>query len=288
MSTTSKHKCPICFEDTYPYFSHNDFFGNEVELMKCKNCGHGSYRNVWSQSHFDEIYGVQYAKDYLDSTETHNQRLEQYVLDLILLKEYLSQKIKVLDFGCSSGEYLDAMPGAWDKSGYEVNSKLVSILNSTRPRYSIYEKVSDIEECFDLITLRGVIEHIPEFSILSELISKQLKVGGILYISATPDFSSPCAVEYKSDWGQIVAPEHIHQFTPASLQVLLSTCGLVLKGLYHPYIGTPYENWEIDSQHYLENRGGISSFVNSNSKAVKSYKHPFPGNMMSAIFEKIV
>ena len=238
--------------------------------MKCINCGHGSYRNVFSKPHFDEIYGAEYAKDYLDATETHNQRLGQYVLDLILLKELLSEKIKVLDFGCSSGEYLDAMPDAWDKSGYEVNSK----------------QVSDIKECFDLITLRGVIEHIPKFSIFSELISKQLKVGGILYISATPDFSSPCAVEYKSHWGQIHYPSHIHQFTPASLQILLSTSGLVMKGLYHPYMGTPYENWKNDSAHYLKN-SGIKPFTNLISNEVKSYIHPFPGNMMSVIFEKV-
>jgi 2-polyprenyl-3-methyl-5-hydroxy-6-metoxy-1,4-benzoquinol methylase len=287
MSMTIQDKCPICLEDTYSYFSHEDLFNHEVELMKCKNCGHGSYRNIWTQSQFDQIYGAEYAKDYLNLTETHNQRREQYVLDLLLLKEFFHKSLNVLDFGCSSGEYLDSMPDLWDKSGYEVNSKLVSILNATRPGYHIYNNLGDIEEHFDLITLRGVIEHIPEFSILIEFINKQLKVGGTLYISATPDFSSPCAVEYKSKWGQIVSPEHLHQFTPASLQILLSTSGLVMKGLYHPYMGTPYENWESDSNIYIANKAaGLRDRLNS--KEVNPQNHPFPGNMMSVVFEKII
>ena len=286
MSSPLQDNCPICLEDTYSYFSHKDLFNHEVELMKCKNCGHGSYRNIWTQSQFDQIYGAEYAKDYLNLTETHTQRQEQYVLDLLLLKEFFPKRLKVLDFGCSSGEYLDSMPDLWDKFGYEVNPALVSILNATRPGYRIYNNISDIDEYFDLITLRGVIEHIPDHSILIEFIGKQLKIGGTLYISATPDFSSPCAVKYKSSWNQILSPEHIHQFTPASLQILLSTSGLVMKGLYHPYMGTPYENWESDSKLYLANRGiGLPNSLNS--KEVNLPNHPFPGNMMSVIFEKI-
>jgi SAM-dependent methyltransferase len=287
MVILQQHKCPVCFGDTFPYFTHKDIFNNEVEIMKCKNCGHGSYHHAWTQSDFDEIYGSEYARDYLDLTETHNQRREQYVQDLALLQDFLPQKLRVLDFGCSSGEYLDSMPDNWEKSGFEVNPKLVFILKSTRPRYSIYNKVNEIEGEFNLITLRGVIEHIPEHTSLTELIKKRLQAGGLLYISATPDFSSPCATEYKDGWGQIVAPEHIHQFTPASLQILLSTCGLVMKSLYHPYMGTPYENWKSDSQLYLSNIRGSLPFGHS-TKAVKPQKHPFPGNMMSAIFEKVV
>jgi hypothetical protein len=117
MSTALQHNCPICLENTYHYFSHNDLFDRKVLLMKCKNCGHGSYRNTWTQSHFDQIYWDEYAKDYLDFTDTHNQRRLQYVQDLILLKEFLPENLKILDFGCSSGEYLDSMPDSRDKSG---------------------------------------------------------------------------------------------------------------------------------------------------------------------------
>ncbi len=178
------------------------------------------------------------------------------------------------------------MPEGWEKSGYEVNPVLVKILETTHPNYAIYNNESDIQGNFDLVTLRGVIEHIPNHASLIELLNNQLRVGGFLYISATPDFSSPCAVLYKSYWGQIVTPEHIHQFTPASLQILLSKSGLVMKALYHPYIGTPYENWKTDSQDFLSNKE-VADLAGANQEKLKISKHPFPGNMMSVIFEKI-
>jgi SAM-dependent methyltransferase len=285
MSKTLDHACPICLSQTFGFSTHLDLFKNQVEVMKCVNCGHGSYMNSWSNSQFDSIYGVDYAADYLDSTEVHYQRLAQYILDLDILNEFVSKEIKVLDYGCSSGEYLDAMPEAWSKSGYEVNKELISILKANRPKYSIYSEVIEIEGPFDLITMRGVIEHIPDHKNLIEFLNKQLKIGGLLYISATPDFSSPCAVQYKSDWGQIVAPEHIHQFTPASLQILLSASGLVMMALYHPYLGTPYENWESDSKLYLNNTAQKN--VDFRSMESDTFRHPFPGNMMSVIFQKI-
>jgi 2-polyprenyl-3-methyl-5-hydroxy-6-metoxy-1,4-benzoquinol methylase len=286
MSINHEHKCPICSDGTYSYFSHKDLFNNDVEIRKCINCGHGSYLNIWNESHFRQVYGAEYAIDYLNSTDTHSQRREQYLLDLALLEGFLPKEINVLDFGCSSGEYLDSMPEGWEKSGYEVNPELVKILETTHPNYAIYNNESDIQGNFDLVTLRGVIEHIPDHASLIELLNNQLRVGGFLYVSATPDFSSPCAVQYKSCWGQIVTPEHIHQFTPASLQILLYKSGLVMKALYHPYIGTPYENWKTDSQDFLSNKE-ITDRATTNQEKPKISKHPFPGNMMSVIFEKI-
>jgi 2-polyprenyl-3-methyl-5-hydroxy-6-metoxy-1,4-benzoquinol methylase len=286
MSITFEHVCPICRCQTYRFSTHLDLFKNEVEIMKCVNCGHGSYMNGWTNSQLNSIYGVDYAADYLESTETHLQRRAQYVLDLDILLGFVSEEIKVMDFGCSSGEYLDAMPESWIKSGYEVNKELTSILKATRPKYSIFGDVSEIKGCFDVITMRGVIEHIPDHEELIEFLNKQLKIGGLLYISATPDFSAPCAIQYKSNWGQIVAPEHIHQFTPASLQILLSASGLVMKALHHPYLGTPYENWESDSILYLDN---IVPEKKNDFGLMESdpYRHPFPGNLMSVFFQKI-
>ena len=144
--------------------------------------------------------------------------------------------------------------------------------------------MSEIEDKYDLVTMRGGIEHVGDHRNLISFLDRQLKIGGHLYICATPDFASPGAIIYKEYWGQIASPEHIHQFTPASLQILLSKANLVMKELHHPYIGTPYENWESDKLVFLEN---LELENSTKSSSAERFKHAFPGNMMSVIFEKV-
>ena len=207
--------------------------------------------------------------------------------DLKFFRGSIQGDLKVLDLGCSSGEYLDAMPSTWIKFGYEVNPELIKHLVSNRPEYRIINSLSATDEKFDLITLRGVIEHIPDHHELLEFLNRNLLIGGKLFISATPDFNSPCAMLYAENWNQIVAPEHIHQFTPASLQVLLKRAGLVMKALEHPYMGTPYENWTQNKSAFMTNVALIDNPLLEKSEN-DSFRHPFPGNMMSVIFEKAV
>lgn len=280
----SFHKCPICRGKTSGFFKHRDLFSGTIKIYKCRDCGHGSYQKKFSSQQFNSIYQVEYAQDYLDMSEPHELRKVQYKLDLELLGKLIDGDLNVLDIGCSSGGFLDAMPGNWTKNGQEVNPELIKHLTLARPEYKVFRELSEIRGEFDLITMRGVIEHIEEHSALISFLSGHLKPSGHLYICATPDFTSPAAIIYKQHWGQIVTPEHIHQFTPASLQILLSQAKLVLKELHHPYLGTPYENWGKDKRFFLENLEIEKSALIS---SVNQFTHAFPGNMMSVIFEKV-
>ena len=256
-------------------------------IFKCSICGHGSYKKDYSPEQFAAIYKSSYAEDYIYNSECHEQRKDQYLQDLAFLDNFVAGDLKVLDLGCSSGEYLDAMPSTWIKFGYEVNPELIKHLVSNRLEYKILHSLSATDEKFDLITLRGVIEHIPDHQQLLEFISRNLNVGGKLFISATPDFSSPCAILYAEKWNQILAPEHIHQFTPASLQVLLKEAGLVMMALSHPYMEIPYENWTQNKSAFMTNVGSVDSLLLEKSEN-DSFRHPFPGNMISVIYEKVV
>lgn len=276
------HTCPICRGKASNYFKHLDLFGETVTIYKCRDCGHGSYRKKFTPNQFKSIYQIDYAQDYLDESEPHEQRKLQYKLDVDFLHDLSESALSVLDIGCSSGGFLDAMPRNWTKSGQEVNPELIKHLNQARPEYKVYREFKDIEGKFDLVTMRGVIEHIEDHDELISFLLEHLKIGGYFYICATPDFASPGATIYKDKWGQIVAPEHIHQFTPASLQILLSKAKLVLKELSHPYLGTPYEDWENDKQLMLKNLENLRE-----TSCAQQFKHPFPGNMLSVIFEKI-
>ena len=287
MKQVEQLDCPICKGISHYRFSHKDFFGKDVRLFKCSACGHGTYDEDYSPEQFASIYKSEYAEDYVCNSESHEYRKDQYLQDLKFFSGLMQGDLKVLDLGCSSGEYLDAMPLTWIKFGYEVNPELIKHLVSNRPEYRIINSLSATDEKFDLITLRGVIEHIPDHHELLEFLNRNLLIGGKLFISATPDFSSPCAMLYAENWNQIVAPEHIHQFTPASLQVLLKRAGLVMKALAHPYMGTPYENWTQNKSAFMTNVALVDNPLLEKSEN-DAFRHPFPGNMMSVIFEKVV
>jgi 2-polyprenyl-3-methyl-5-hydroxy-6-metoxy-1,4-benzoquinol methylase len=254
-------------------------------LHKCINCGHGFHDHQYTAAQFDEIYRADYAADYLMKEKAlYQQRQTQYGLDISLLLSIRQfSEVRVLDYGCSSGGYLDAMPNHWHKSGFEVNPFHIQHIRENKSHIEVFEKTENIQGKFDLITMRGVIEHIPDHTDLISFLKKHLAPNGSVYITATPDFSSVCSTLYKAQWNQVICPEHIHQFSATSLAVLLARSGLVLRSLNHPYIDTPYARWDEDKSQFLSNFNTIASSSTSGLQT----SHAFAGNMISALYEKM-
>ncbi len=271
---------------SYPYCTYKDFFSNFVCLYKCINCGHGAHDRKYTTDQFSEIYLADYAVDYLVKEKMlYQQRQVQYALDVeLLLACRKFDAARVLDYGCSSGGYLNAMPADWGKSGFEVNPFHIQHIRENNKNITVFDSIESIDQQFDLITLRGVIEHIPDHTELINLLKIHLAPGGSVFITATPDFSSVCATLYKSQWNQLVCPEHIHQFSSTSLSLLLAQAGLILRSLFHPYMDTPYAHWKQDKQLFADN---FRLMKQGDDMTIQS-KHAFPGNMISAIYEKIV
>ena len=196
--TLIRKKCPICGGKPYFFARHPDQFNKQVHLMKCENCGHGFYFETYDNRQLNLLYDEKYATSYLDESTEHLNRKKQYDLDVELLRNYVaSENFNVIDVGCSSGEYLEAMPETWTKYGMEVNEFLREKLKEEKPRYKIYSSLAEIDTFFDLVTLRGVIEHIPEHDELVEFLQEKIKPDGFVYISATPNFDSICSRLYK-------------------------------------------------------------------------------------------
>jgi len=282
-------KCKICNETSYKFFTYNDYYENKTILFKCINCGHGFHNKKYTQAQFDKMYAEAYSKNYLEySRSIVKKRKIQYQNDInYLLNQEIKIKeknLKVLDLGCSSGDYLDTMPDKWEKYGYEVNKTYIEYLAKEKPNITTFQSLKKpIKHKFNLITMRGVIEHIQKHEELILYLKKYLHKGGFLYISSSPDFSSICAIQYKQRWNQMRCPEHIHHFTYASLSILLAKAGLVPKYVNHDYIKTPYSNWNKDKMSYIENASRINK-----KKYPISTSHAFLGNMIQVIFEKVI
>lgn len=280
-----KLTCTICKSASYPIFEYKDFFGELVSLFKCINCGHGSHDRQYTEAQFSQIYRADYAADYLvKENALYQQRQVQYALDVELLMESRKKSgpLRVLDYGCSSGGYLEAMPSEWDKYGFEVNPHHINYIRENKINITMFDNVAAIDRQFDLITMRGVIEHIPDHTELITFLGQHLTSDGEVFITATPDFSSVCATVYKGKWNQVVCPEHIHQFSSTSLSILLARAGLVLRSLNHPYIGTPYAEWNKDKFCFADNFLMLHKDPNADIAPI----HAFAGNMISALYEK--
>lgn len=270
-------KCPICRFNAYEYFRHKDVADKELKLFKCINCGHGHYGHKYSKNELNSIYEAEYASGYIEDSELSKLRRIQYKEDVKILKKYIDndKEISVLDYGCSNGGFLKAMPKFWRKYGFEINPTHKNYVKMMHPEIKLVDDIGDINKSLDLIVMRGVIEHIQVFDKVIDNLCKKIKKGGGLFITATPNFESICSILYKEQWSQIKAPEHIHHFTIASLGILLMKHRLVLKNYDFQYFKTPYENWRRDKKIFLENN-------NKHNKVT----HAFPGNMITAYFEK--
>jgi len=280
MTTKIYKKCLICKNKSYLFFKVKDFFKKNNNLFKCINCGHGFYERAYSESKINSIYNQDYALGYTDEVISKDRelRLHQYRHDVNELKPFISKKIiSVFDYGCSSGDFLDAMPSNWKKYGFEINAHHRSYVKDKKKYIKIVDDLKSINRKFDLIVMRGVIEHIYHIEEVLRSVFLLLKKNGIFYVTATPDFSSVGATIQKENWSQISCPEHIHNFTPTSLSILLAKYGVVLKHISHQYINTPYANWKNDK----------ISFLESCNKKNTDKRFAFPGNMMTLVFEKI-
>jgi len=121
----------------------------------------------------------------------------------------------VLDVGCSGGFFLSKFsPDCWERYGVEIASDAAEY---ARSNCGIPVQVGNIvelafDERFDLVMLRGVIEHFRDpISVLNKC-CHLLTPGGYLFITATPAGDSFAFEVYREKWQLFTPLEHIHFF----------------------------------------------------------------------------
>lgn len=144
---------------------------------------------------------------------------------------------KILDVGCGNGSYLSSLK----KLGWEAETQLYGIdfPNETLMHLKKYEHINIIEgdflditlpeNFFDIITLRHVLEHLPDPTSALKKAFTLLKPNGIILINV-PNFKSfEALVIFREKWRHIDAPRHLYHFSPKTLKKLLSNTGFVVE-----------------------------------------------------------
>jgi 2-polyprenyl-3-methyl-5-hydroxy-6-metoxy-1,4-benzoquinol methylase len=217
--------------------------------------------------------------------EYNEKRKKQYLIDRDFIYNFFINKsnIKTLDFGCYDGSFLDTFDDRFVKHGVEKNKEVVEWARDNR-NFGQNMHACDIldapytDEYFDLIIMRGVIEHLAHPNKILDKISSLLKKDGLLYICATPNAGSFSAKRFRDKWNQFTVPGHILYFSDYTLEKYLRKFGFQLLAKYFPYIETPYANPKQD----------LIDIQNACEKTLlfDTVNVPFYNNMMSAVFIK--
>jgi 2-polyprenyl-3-methyl-5-hydroxy-6-metoxy-1,4-benzoquinol methylase len=114
----------------------------------------------------------------------------------------------------------------WEVEGVEFDPAAVKTarLTGLNVRNGSLEENAYPSESFEVITMRHVIEHVPDpVETLTEC-ARILKPGGQLFLF-TPNGSSLSHRLFKESWRGLETPRHLHIFSPPSARRALTMAG---------------------------------------------------------------
>lgn len=271
-------KCIACGKTSFKKWAQS----GPYKAYKCNNCNLVFMNPQLNEDGLTDYYSNYIGKRRLSNTLKMKQRSIQYVQDANLIKSFI-KKGKILDVGCNGGFFLDEMGSQFTRFGTELDSSAVQYAKSNYGEFAsnIYNgslsKAKFENDSFDLVMMRGVIEHVPDPEESINEVSRILKPGGLFYICATPNGESFCADLYRENWTLYHPVQHLWHFSPNNLSILCSKSNLSLEWKDFPYLNTPYENVRVDAKKIAQ------KIINNNDENISP---PFFENMMSLVFKK--
>lgn len=149
---------------------------------------------------------------------------------------------KILDIGCSKGEFLKNFKGNWQLNGLEINPKTAKIAKKNVPNVKIYtkkiEKAKLPKNYFDIITFWHVFEHLQNPKQILKNVHSSLKVGGCIIIEV-PNSESLYRKIFQKHWQLLLVPEHLYFYSKKSLCKILKNNGFTITKVNYFAIFTP-------------------------------------------------
>uniref|UniRef100_UPI004047C6F2 class I SAM-dependent methyltransferase n=1 Tax=Algoriphagus sp. TaxID=1872435 RepID=UPI004047C6F2 len=240
--------CPVCGSNSSKIFCKKDgFVHNQCE--KCSmvylsprltvDATHDFYNSVVNEAYND-------TKFHDDSSGNMDDQLNLF--NFSLLQKYVKnpKKLKLLEIGPGRGAFLKkASIEGFHTTAVELNSKLIDNLSKFCDEVYTEDltKINLIENSYDVIYFRDVIEHIPNPKIFLKEIYRILKKEGILIID-THNIEALIFKLTKEYHTVIFGFEHPLHWSPKTLKLACESVGL-------NHVNSHFQEFDLSLYNYL-------------------------------------
>ncbi len=237
--------CPCCYTRTETTSFRYIHDSGEFFIYRCKTCSLEFLRPL----PLAEINERQ--MDSVDDAEMFNSKLLRTLHERLIIGPEIKRvrsmlgrnDFNMLDIGCGTGW----ISRIWAESGARVTGLEPSQTRAAIARergirvLSCYAEEMDLDEKFDLIVIRHVIEHLENPADILKNLQSRLTPGGLLLI-IVPNIDCIGRKVFDTDWTWVLL-WHCNFFNPKSMRTLLGNCGYKSASMYQ----TPSPLWYPES-----------------------------------------
>ena len=292
--------CPVCKSSNYSHYANNGY----LDYSKCDSCDlvfmnptldESSVKDGFSGSDdllMDYFKLMQKYKRYESISDNKPLPNEDNKLkDIYSFK----QNGKLLDIGCSVGDFLHKAKYFYDVEGVEVNPITSEYAKKHFIVHTDYLNDLSLAKEYDIVTLHQILYGVPDTVSLLKDIHKILKDDGILYIN-TPNSSSYAMNLFGGKSNHLYGYTSLNIFNLPSLKILAENTGFKVSFYRTEWL----DIYSMDIQEYYNNP---EQFIHKRNTHLKDYSKAIKledevqkklntdlkdgGNYIVAILEKI-
>ncbi len=218
--------CPVCGSAENHFYANNDY----LDYVKCNVC-ELIYMNPaptvktidegfqGEDKILDDYFSImkKYKTDIPDKT---NPQKDNKLKDIYSIK----QSGRLLDVGCSVGDFLHKAKYWYDVEGLEINPRTSNIAMQHFNIHKDYLSELNLDNCYDIVTLHQILYGIPDPVGLLKDIHKTIKDDGILYINS-PNSDSYAMQVFKGKSNHLYGYTSLNVFNKKSLEMLCKLSG---------------------------------------------------------------
>jgi len=220
--------CPLCGRaECQPYLTTGDTtfgFAGTFQVVRCPACTMLYTNPQVAPEDLHAFYPPDYSAHASD--RAHTQKKHPRGRDPWDVLPEVGQK-RLLDVGCGSGAYLLRQQDAgWRVFGVEPSTRAVlaaralglEVIEGAIPGAKLPQ------EQFEVITMLGVLDHLPEPAATLRALRGMTAPQGRLIVSV-PNAASAAAALFGADWPGWDLPRHQNHFAPMTLRQLIQRAG---------------------------------------------------------------